>query len=521
MQDATCTRGILVWSQMVVISLAVSLTSVAMAGSENSAGLISTNQPSNRTYYDLAKGGLLIVDHPSGSLTLSCEVLLRNETWDWFGAQGDDYTFQFGRVRLNALAEYENVRLFVQPQFVYMYGLPDDAALPAPRGPSGMGGLYYLHTGEENPDALGFHQAYIEMRDIAVEGLGLKIGRMAYSDGLEHVRPEDGQKFNTLKDMRLGDRLISSFDWSAFARSFDGGQIRYTASKNLDVTMSVLYPTQGGWEEDFNSTMDDVRIGALAATMPKDSLLPGTEIQGFVYNERDERRCSQRVDNTGLAGSAVDIDIYTVGAHVLGLYPVGAGQLDALLWGAVQSGDWYEQDHSACSVAAETGYQLTVVPWKPWLRTGCYYGSGDSNPGDSDHDTFFQMAPGTRKYQLFPYYDLQNIQYGFVQTLLFPRKDTTIRMDYTVNYLSESSDRWYMGTGPTQNDGAIFGYIGRPSGNDDQLSQDVSIMVQYNPYRHVSLNLFYSYAFGGDVVENIYSEDADADYVSAELMVHF
>jgi hypothetical protein len=506
---------------MMVIGVAASLMSAAMAGVDNSTELINTNTPSTRPYYDAAKGGLLIVDRPAGSLTLSGEALLRSETWDWFGAQGDDYTFQFGRVRLNALAEYENVRLFVQPQYVYMYGLPDDAALPAPRGPSGMGGLYYLHTGEENPDALGFHQAYIEVRDLAAEGLSLKIGRMAYSDGLEHVRPEDGKKFNTLKDMRLGDRLISSFDWSAFARSFDGGQVRYTASKNLDVTMSVLYPTQGGWEEDFNRTMDDVRIAALAATMPKDSLLPGTELQGFVYNERDERRCNQRVDNTGMTASEVDIDIYTVGAHVLGLYPVGPGQLDALLWGAVQSGDWYEQDHSAHSIAAETGYQLTATPWKPWLRTGGYYGSGDSNPNDTDHGTFFQMVPGTRKYQLFPYYDLQNIQYGFVQALLFPRKDMTIRLDYTVNYLAESSDRWYMGTGPTQNDGEIYGYIGRPSGNNDRLSQDVSVMVQYSLCQYASLNLFYAHVFGGDVVENIYSEDADADYVSAELTFRF
>jgi len=49
-----------------------------------------------------------------------------------------------------------------------------------------------------------------------------KLGRLEYGDGLEVLEKSDGQHFNMLKTMRLGDRMISSFGWSAFGRSFDG-----------------------------------------------------------------------------------------------------------------------------------------------------------------------------------------------------------------------------------------------------------------------------------------------------------
>ena len=283
-----------------------------------------------------------------------------------------------------------------------------------------------------------------------------------------------------------------------------------------------MYPTQGGWEQDFNESLEDVRIASLAVTLPKGSVFKDSEIGFFTYNYKDERTCGQRVGNCGqMTSAAADIDVSMIGGHLVGITEVGNGQFDYLAWGGYQWGDWYEQDHQAYGIAAEVGYQWTNAPLKPWLRAGYFLGSGDDNASDNQHGTFFQMAPGTRKYQLFPYYDLQNIESGSLQLILFPRKDLKIRMDYTINNLAESDDRWYMGTGPTQKEGNIFGYIGRPSMGDTSLSQDLSIMFIYEPSPHLALNLFYSHVWGGDVVNNLYPESGDADYLSLEATLKF
>jgi len=45
-------------------------------------------------------------------------------------------------------------------------------------------------------------------------------------------------------------------------------------------------------------------------------------------------------------------------------------------------------------VDLEGGYQPKILPaLKPWLRGGYYYGSGDGNPNDNRHGTFFQILP--------------------------------------------------------------------------------------------------------------------------------
>ncbi|MFP4157856.1 MAG: alginate export family protein [Opitutales bacterium] len=448
------------------------------------------------------------------------DVMLRHEVWDWFGDSGDAYSFRFQRTRLHLAAQTSFLDAWVQPQYVSMWGLPD-AAVPAGKGPGGMGALYYLHNQERNPDSFGLHQAWLRFKNLPGTDTSLTLGRMAHSSGLEHVNPQDGKKFNTLKSLRLGDRLLSSFEWSAFARAFDGVRIDSTLPGGYPVSASWFQLTQGGWEKDFNASMEDLSVASVVITAPKGKLLPDTELQIFAHNYTDERNCTQRVDNTGLGTSQADIDIQAVGAHLLGLRPLAGGQWDYLLWGVIEGGDWYEQDHAAYALTAETGFQWTAAPLKPWLRVGYFMGSGDDDPGDGDHGTFFQMAPGTRKYQLFPYYDLQNNTSLYGQLLLFPRKDLTLRFDYALNRLTESNDRWYMGTGPTQEQGCIFGYIGRSSGSDEALSREFSLMLNYEYDEHLSINLFYAHVWGDAVIENNYPDDSGADYGSIELTYTF
>ncbi|MDP8218588.1 MAG: alginate export family protein, partial [Candidatus Theseobacter exili] len=100
----------------------------------------------------------------------------------------------------------------------------------------------------------------------------------------------------------------------------------------------------------------------------------------------------------------------------------------------------------------------------------------------------------------------------FFQAIIRPLKRLTIRTDYHVIWLTESRDRWYMGSGPTQEKGSIFGYLGRPSNGEDYLGQELDVMMKYVVNPHCNLVLSYSHVFGKDVIKRIYGEDSNADY---------
>ena len=372
--------------------------------------------------YSFPEGGFKLYESEDKDekLTLGGSILYRYAYWNWFGTDkgnntNNDYSFSFQRTRLNLKYTSEDMEIFFQPQYVHMFNLPNDAVSDV-TGPFGMGGLYYLHNPEENPYDFGVHQVYVHWRDLFDTKLFFKGGRFEYSDGLEVKDEKDGKKFNILKNMRIADRMISPFGWSAFGRSFDGTLAGWDDDR-FNLTTSFFYPTQGGWEQDIDETINDIDIFTTTLTAKKGSLLPDTELATFFYNYGDKRDCTQRPDNEGRSCSHADIDIQMYGGHILGIYDWGPGQVDTLLWGGVQTGDWYDRDHDAYAIAGEIGYQFTKMSWKPWFRTGYFIGSGDSNPADGDHETFFQMAPGTRKYQLYPYYDLENNRDFFVQLI--------------------------------------------------------------------------------------------------------
>ncbi|MFW6414591.1 MAG: hypothetical protein ACOCZS_04740, partial [Verrucomicrobiota bacterium] len=248
------------------------------ADDDNASSGIKSNLGLTFPDYSFENGGFQLYKSDSENgphLTLGGNVMFRHENWNWFGGPNEDaYDFRFIRTRLQLNATWKGLKVFVEPQFVQMWGLPENAV---DVGPSGMGGLYYDHNGDDSPECLGFHQAYLQYSYDLPDNWGLarvKAGRFTYASGLEYFNPADGKKMNTVKKLRLGDRMISSFEWSAFARSFDGVRADFINTEHFALTGAYMYPTQGGWEEDFNETIHDIRIKTLAATFPKNTVVP-------------------------------------------------------------------------------------------------------------------------------------------------------------------------------------------------------------------------------------------------------
>ena len=96
-----------------------------------------------------------------------------------------------------------------------------------------------------------------------------------------------------------------------------------------------------------------------------------------------------------------------------------------------------------------------------------------------------------------------------------------VRTDFHVLQLNERNDRWYMGSGATRRRGTIFGYIGRPSFGSRDLAKLLDISINYDLNKHINLNAYYGHAWGDDVIENINTEDDDADFFFFELGLKF
>src|SRR5262249_9673484 len=127
----------------------------------------------------------------------------------------------------------------------------------------------------------------------------------------------------------------------------------------------------------------------------------------FGLGYQDLRDGVLKTDNRPTAARTADtghINIGTFGGHYLHTTQTGAGVLDFLAWGAVQTGSWGNLTQKAGAVALEGGWQPRILPRvKPWIRGGYNYGSGDGNPNDSTHGTFFQVLPTPRVYARFPF----------------------------------------------------------------------------------------------------------------------
>jgi hypothetical protein len=404
------------------------------------------------------------------SISASGEITARNTYENWFEPSvpnvKNSYDYFFTRSRLAIAFRNPFISALVQAQDVHMWNLPESSIAPSPQGAMGIGATYDSHAKSNFDHSLIIRQAYLDFPKLFLKGLSARIGRFDYADGQE-VTYKKNPKVTWLKNARLSDRMIGAFDWSSYNRSFDGLQTAYD-SKDINLYASVTHPTQGGYENNAQKTISSINLGNITATLKYGELLKNTEVRAFYYYYNDHRNIPSILGQSGLKEGSIRIN--TFGTHWLHTENIKSGVFDMLFWGALQDGKWGAVNHRAWAVAIEGGFQFINVMGKPWIRGGYFASSGDNNPQDNTHGTFFQMLPTARKYALFPFYNLMNNQDLFIQTILKPRDAFSIRADLHSLSLQNAHDLWYMGAGPTQSSGTIFGYTGRPSNNHKGLA---------------------------------------------------
>jgi len=406
----------------------------------------------------------------------------RLEYWNFFDptplplGNENEYGFWAIQLRLGLLYKVTHLEAFVQGQWTHFLSLPDDASARSPQGDLGLGATYFAHTQDRDEGKIFLKQAYLRVKDLPLQGPSLKLGRFEYSDGLEVLRGDP--TLDWLKQARLGGRLIGPFGFSHVTRSFDGLEFAYDAPA-WNLTALASRPTQGGFEPAAEDEISSIDLLAVTLTWKNFPLLPIGEGRLFFITYQDDRNVPKVDNRPGPLKQAdkEDIAVSTLGGHVIGASPLGPGKGDLLLWGVYQFGDWGTLDHRAWAVAAEAGYQVLQLPWRPWLRVGYFRGSGDSDPTDGDHETFFQILPTVRSYALFPFYNLMNLQDLFFQVILKPLDKLFVRADLHWLWLSEKADLWYAGSGATRRGGTINGFAGRPSFGSNELARVVDVTL--------------------------------------------
>lgn len=458
---------------------------------------------------DLEESVEKLKKHVSGGVI----ILFRNELWSTFTQKGvpSDRTYDFFFVRGRGFVDFswDKFTLHFMGQGVQAFNLPRNAAF-------GLGPLYFTAGDDDtNPGNLQIVEAYLQVKDI--QGFYLRGGRIGYNEGAQVLYPDD-PKLNWLIQARLSERLIGNWDWPIVGRRYDGGTLGY-ANNIFDFNLFGANVTFGGFDVDDGlwKDLDTVVVTGGAFTLKKDILLPKTQFRLFNYFYFDDRTPARE-----LAGN--DLEINTTGVSMVGAYDAGPGQLDLLLWFALQLGKFGDSDQRAFAFIAEAGYQFLDVPWKPWLRAGIAYASGDGNPEDSDNGTFFNMVPTNHKWygytDSFAFMNLINPNFHLS---FIPHNMLRLLIDVNLFYLASDDEVWISGSGPFNDD--VFGYTFRTPlpGNDRErdMGAEAGFTLSIKPVDYLSFEVGYYHFFGGKGVRVVFDGEDQLDWFYAQTTISF
>jgi len=457
-----------------------------------------------------------IEPHEGLKMRLELNERLRGEFVDWFGdpiVQGQalpkesDYQFVGNKLQLGLRLKNEWLETLAQFQNSTIAGLPSNGV--------GLGAAYYANTPTTTQNAAFLRQGWLKLRH---DQFYLGGGRQFYWDAAQGGARNANLKW--IQETRLAQRLIGTLEYTHTGRSFDGGTLGYL-SDTVEVSGFGFMPTFGGLEIDGMNTISAINVAGAALNLRDAGWLKDTLGQLSYYYYSDDRglvATDNRPEPARIKAKGQPIEIHTLGATAAHVLPIGEGQADGTVYSYGQFGDWQGLNHGAWAFGAEAGYQWAEVWSRPWLRAGINSASGDANPGDRDHQTFFQMLPTAWMYAQFPFYNMMNNRDIFLQTILKPHPIVMVRWDFHWLSVNQSQDLVYTGSGATSN--TVFGYNGAPTGGFENLAYLTHVMVNVRPLDHLAFNLFYGHAFGQDIMNAQYTGQ-QGNYGFIEAIVTF
>jgi hypothetical protein len=460
-------------------------------------------------------------------LTMSGWMRTREYVWSYFnrgapanGQSENQYNYQANVLRIGLGYQLDGVKAFIELMNPSVFDLPSDA-LPTPGEFSdalGIGANYYFIGRHSFNSNVFLKQGYLEFGQRLLKGLTVKGGRFEFMDGTELTLPDAELRWLTVNEIQ--QRLIGNFGWSDVMRSFDGAAVSYS-STDWNAVLMYGVPTRGVFEL---SGMDEIsRIDVVYAALNKafESALGNSAARVF-YIWYDDNRHLVPVDNQPPAAAGTNfrsIAIDTLGGNFVHTVRLGPGKADFLVWGGYQFGSWGTLNQRAYAYTAQLGYRFDGTEWQPWLRAVYTVGSGDSNPDNGTHGTFFQILPTPRLYALDPIYNMMNTNDLAAQLIFQPMPGVEWRSDMDALWLSSAHDLWYAGGGAF--DSHLFGYTGQPSFGKSYLGTVLDTGLSWKLNHHVSVYFYVGHMFGGSVIGANYPNGREETFGYAESVLTF
>ncbi len=506
---------------------AATVNSTVTTGANNSGEAQANQAPANATTSlatphaepSPASARVAAGIHRLGPLDFTINWRFRTEAWDWFqpSTGQNAYAFEDTLLKIGVSQKKGNFQWLLEGAADGIFDLPSNAVQPGRLGQLGAGGTYLAANGDQRNNVNGFlKQAYV---DFQPEKTDLKLGRFTFFDGAEG-QPKD-KTLATLINTRVVQRLIGDFGFSAVQRSFDGAQLGFNAGNN-NLTFFGARPTEGVYQ---SAGMDELKIAVFygSFTHSFNSTKNAGSLRVFALGYIDDRTGVLKTDSRSTAARTADtnlIEIGTYGANYADvIHTHYAGQFDFLVWGVLQNGAWGDLTQRAGAFVGEAGWQPPIGVINPWFSVGYSFGSGDSNPNDNVHGTFFQILPTPRPYDRFPFYNMMNNEDIYGSAAFRLPRSFAIRSELHALRLANANDLWYSGGGAFQS--STFGYTGRASGGNRSMANvwDISLDV---PLRYgFSLTTYYGYASGKSVIASIYPANPNGQFGYVETNFRF
>lgn len=439
----------------------------------------------------------------------------RMDVYNWYSDPPYTTTYPFVEelVRVSIAQRVKHIDWLADIASATVFDVPTTSVSPvAAQGILGLGGNYYAAVPNTLPSDVAFRQGWLRY-DGSAPDTKIRLGRFEFFDGLE-TTPKDSMLL-WLQTNRVAQRLIGNFSFSNGQRSFDGFDGHYGRG-SWDITGMATRATQGVFNQNANP---EINVDVQYLAYSKYDFGSHFLWRAFAIDYHDGRTGIVKTDNRPLPVRQMDhknIRVGTYGADFLTTVHAGPGAFDVVCWGVLQNGNWGVLLQRSGAVDAEAGYRFTSTASKPWLRGGVFRGTGDSNPADNVHNTFFQILPTARLYARFPFYDLMNSSDEFVQLIDNPNRHLEIRSDLHFLQLTAKNDLWYQGGGAYDN--KAFGYAGRPSGGHRSLASVYDISSDYQIAHGLAVNLYYAHSFGKSVLATDYPAGHNGDFGYLEVV---
>ena len=454
-----------------------------------------------------------------GKVTVSGSVRSRLEGWDWFQSDTGDgsYAYSGNIARISFNQSLEKMDWQVELAAPILLGLPSTAqSTTGAQGALGLGSNYFTANDRRNNVAgLFAKQAFVRFKHASHS---LKLGRFEFMDGSE-TAPKNAT-LAALKRDRINMRMLGHFGWAHVGRSFDGMHYSFTKPGG-NFTFVGAMPTRGVFQTD-GWGYTNTAFGYASFNKPWGKGTHTADSRVFALQYQDWRRIL-KTDSRPAAirrGDVANIRVSTFGGHSVHAFPSKAGVADLLFWGAVQTGDWGLQSHKAHAYFIEGGFQPKAMKkLKPWLRAGFADGSGDANPNDNKHGTFFQVLPTPRPFARFPFFNMMNNRDLNTSLVLRPHARVTVSSEFHAMRLSNRNDLWYQGGGAFQP--WTFGYAGRSTSGASSLANLYDTSLEYRMRPNVTTTGYLAHAQGLASIRTIYPKGQGSNFGYVEMMYRF